>query len=58
MGSDVVPATAGPNINPEVIAVLINDIPKAWLLSSEFSDTTALTVPLTAGGIQTLKYNF
>ena len=57
MGSDIVPATAGPNINPEVIAQLISDIPNAWLLSSEFSDTTALTVPLTAGEIQSPKYN-
>ena len=41
---------AGPKMKPVLIAQLSRAIPKAWLLSSEVSEATALSVLLTAMG--------
>ena len=48
IGSDRAPDTAGPKMKPVLIAQLSRAIPKAWLLSSEVSEATALSVLLTA----------
>ena len=45
MGSAIAPETAGPMMKPSPIAEETRDIPNAWLVSSETSDITALTVP-------------
>ena len=43
-GSAMTPDTAGPITQPRVMAVARTDKPKAWLLSSEDSETTAFIV--------------
>ena len=41
------PDTAGPMMSPNPHAQDISEIPNAWLLSSDASETTAFTVPTT-----------
>ena len=40
-----IPPTKGPTIRPEAHDMAINDIPTAWLVSSETSYKMALPVP-------------